>query len=74
MTQSHLHLNLISMHMLDKDGYNHFINSGDWKLSKGSLVVAQGKLCCSFYRTHVKVCGGQLNENDDDTSLDLWHK
>ena len=33
-------LNLISVHMLDKDGYNHFISSGNWKLTKGSLVVA----------------------------------
>ena len=24
-----LRLNLISMHMLDKDGYSHFINSGN---------------------------------------------
>ena len=24
-----LHLNLISMHMLNKDGYNHFISSGN---------------------------------------------
>ena len=35
-----LRLNLICVHMLDKDGYNHFINSGNWKLTKGSLVVA----------------------------------
>ena len=53
-----LRLNLISMHMLDKDGYNHFINSGNWKLTKGTLVVARGRLCCSLYKTQVKVCGG----------------
>ena len=35
-------LNPISVHMLDKDGYNHFINSGNWKLIKGSLVVVFG--------------------------------
>ena len=46
-----LRLNLISMHMLDKDGYNHFINSGNWKLTKGSLVVARDRLCCSMYKT-----------------------
>ena len=43
-----LRLNLISVHMLDKDGYNHFISSGNWKLTKGSLVVALGILCCSL--------------------------
>ena len=44
-------LNLISVHMLDKDGYNHFISSGNWKLTKGSLVVARGRLCFSLYKT-----------------------
>ena len=68
------HLNLISMYMLDKDGYNHFISSGNWKLTKGSLVVARGRLCCSLYKTQAKVCGGQLNAVDDDTSPYLWHK
>ena len=34
-----LSLNLIFVHALDKDGYNHFINNGNWKLTKGSLVV-----------------------------------
>ena len=34
-----LRLNLVSVHMLDKDGYNHFIDSGNWKLTKRSLVV-----------------------------------
>ena len=66
-----LRLNLISMHMLDKDGYNHFINSGNWKLTKVSLVVARGRLCCSLYKTQVKVCEGQLNVIDDGTSPDL---
>ena len=69
-----LRLNLISVHMLDKDGYTHFINSGNWKLTKGSLVVTRGRLYCSLYKTEVKVCGGQLNAVDDGTSPDLWHK
>ena len=62
------------MHILDKHGYNHFINSGNWKLTKGSLVVARGRLCCSMYKPQAKVCGGQLNAVDDDTSPNLWHK
>ena len=69
-----LHLNRISVHMLDKDEYNHFITSGNWKLTKRSLVVAQGTLCCLLYKTQVKVCEAQLNAVDDDTSLDLWHR
>ena len=62
------------MHMLDKDRYNHFNSSGHWKLTKGLMVVARGRLCCSLYKTQAKVCGGQLNAVDDDTSPDLWHK
>ena len=69
-----LHLNLIYVHVLDKDGFNHFINSGTWKLTKGSLVVARGRLCCSLYKTQENVCGGQLNAVDDDNSPDLWNK
>ena len=69
-----LHLNLISVHMLDKDGYSHFISNDNWKLTKGSLVVAWGKLYCLLYKTHVKMCGGQLNAIEDDVSPDLWHK
>ena len=62
-----LRLNLIFVHMLDKDGYNHFNNSANWKPTKGSLVVARGKLYCSLYKTQAKVCKGQLNADDDDT-------
>ena len=36
----YLHMNLIFVHMLDKDGYILSISSGNWKLTKGSLVVA----------------------------------
>ena len=67
-------LNLIYVYMLDKDGYNHFISSGNWKLTKGSLVVARGILYFLLYKTQAKVCGGQLNAVDDDTSPHLWHK
>ena len=37
-------------------------------------MVERDRLCCSFYKKQVKVCGGQLNVVDDDISLDLWHK
>ena len=67
-------LNPILVHMLDKDGYNHFISSGNWKLTKGSFVVAPGRLCYSSYKTQVMVCRGQLNAVDDGTSPDFWHK
>ena len=51
-----LRQNLIFVHILDKDEYNRFINSGNWKLTKGSLVVARDRLCCLMYKTQGKVC------------------
>ena len=69
-----LRLNLISIHMLDNDGYSHSIGNDYQKLTKGSLVAAQGKLCYSLYKTHMKVYGGQLNTVEDDVSPNLWHK
>ncbi|KAA8519832.1 hypothetical protein F0562_014078 [Nyssa sinensis] len=51
-----LRLNLISGIALDREGYvNHFGN-GIWKLTKGSLVVARGKACCTLYKTNLKMC------------------
>ena len=40
-----LRLKQFYVHILYKDGYNHFINSGNWKLIKGSLVVVFGNWC-----------------------------
>ena len=37
-------------------------------------MVARDKLCCSLYKAQVKVCAGQLNAIDDDTSPNLWYK
>ena len=31
-------------------------------------MVERGRLCCSLYKTQEKLCGGQINAVDDDTS------
>ncbi|GKV14824.1 hypothetical protein SLEP1_g25638 [Rubroshorea leprosula] len=59
---------------LDEEGYAHYFGNGNWKLIKGSMVVAKGRACCSLYKTHMKMCGGQLNIVEDDASPNLWHK
>ena len=56
------------------EGYEHYMGNGNWKLTKGSLVIARGRLCCSMYKTHVTVCTGQLNAVEDDASPNLWHR
>ena len=37
-----LRLNLLSVSVLDKEGYHHHTGDGNWKLTKGYLVVARG--------------------------------
>jgi len=34
--------------------------------------VARGEFCCTLYKTHGKVCGGQINAIEDDASPTLW--
>ena len=69
-----LRLNLLSTSTLDKEGYEYFMGKGIWKLTKGSLVVARGKMFCSLYKTHLKIYGNQLNVIENDASSNLWHK
>ena len=51
-----IRLNLISTHVLDKEGYGNYFCGEKWRLSKGSLVFAKGKICCTLYKTQVKLC------------------
>ena len=38
------------------------------------VVFARGKICCTLYKTQVKVCNEAVNATEGDSSLDLWHK
>jgi GAG-pre-integrase domain len=69
-----LRLNLISGNVLDKDGFKHYLEGGEWKLSKGSMVVAKGKSWNSLYRTHAKVLKNGLNAVQTGNSVNLWHQ
>ncbi|GKV31082.1 hypothetical protein SLEP1_g39821 [Rubroshorea leprosula] len=68
-----MRMNLLSAKALDEEGYAHYFGNGNWKLTKGSMVVAKGRACCSLYKTHMKMCGGQLNTVEDEASPNLWH-
>jgi hypothetical protein len=69
---SDMRLHLIFVGALDDDGYqSHFIG-GKWKLLKGHLVVARGFKSGSLYLTQVKMCGGEVNAMECN-STDLWH-
>ena len=69
-----LRLNLISGVALDREGYVNYFGNGKWKLTKGSLVAARGKVRSTLYRTVVKICGDELNETEDGSSPNLLHK
>ncbi|KAK9138868.1 hypothetical protein Sjap_009462 [Stephania japonica] len=69
-----LRLNLISTHALDLDGYYNIFGGKEWKLTKGSIVVARGKLSYTLYKTQLKTVRGDLNAIEDDFSPDLWHR
>ncbi|BBG96644.1 hypothetical protein Prudu_005502 [Prunus dulcis] len=68
-----MHLNLISTGLLDDEGYTNVFAKGKWKLSKNSLILAQGKKENTIYMTHVKVSNGYVNALAEN-SIELWHK
>ena len=51
-----IRLNLISTNVPDKEGYGNYFCDEKWRLSKGSLVFARGKICCTLYKTQGKLC------------------
>ena len=63
-----IRLNLISTGTLDDMGYHSFFGEGNWKLTKGSLVVAKGKKFSSLYMTEAKSYGGEVNAVDDSST------
>ena len=71
---SDIHLNLISTHVLDKEDYGNYFCDGNWRLSKGSLVFARGEICCTLYKTQVKLCKDVVNAAQEDSSPNLWHR
>ena len=50
-------LNLISVGQLDDDGYHNDLCNGQWKLTKGSLILARGKKHSNLYVTQGSILG-----------------
>ena len=61
-----MRLNRISNHILDKEGYGNYFGDGKWRLSKRSLVLAEGLICCTLYKTQVKVCKDVISATQED--------
>ena len=63
--------NLILVVKLDDEGHNMVFNNGGWKVTKGAMVVAQGKKTGTLY---VKSnCRSMIAVADNSMSSNLWH-
>ena len=69
-----MRLNLISTHILDKEGYGNYFGDGKWRLSKESLVLAREKIFGTLYNTQVKVCKDVVSATQEDSTPNLWHR
>ena len=69
-----IRLNLISTRKLYDEGFCNTFDNGQWKLTKGSLVVARGKKESSLYLMQAKIFKGICNAVEDENVVELWHK
>ncbi|KAK9005266.1 hypothetical protein V6N11_042709 [Hibiscus sabdariffa] len=69
-----IRLNLISAERLDDGGFCNTFSDGQWKLTKGSLVVARGKKSSNLYLMQASTSGDTVNVTVNDSSTELWHK
>ena len=69
-----MHLNMISTHIMDKEGYGNYFGDGKLRLSRGSLVLVGGKICCTLYKTQVKVCKDVISAIEEDFMPNLWRR
>ncbi|RVW61571.1 Retrovirus-related Pol polyprotein from transposon TNT 1-94 [Vitis vinifera] len=68
-----IRMNLISIGKLDDEGlYNTFLDS-QWKLTRGSMVVAKRKKYSSLYLMQARVIDSSINAVNDDGTIELWH-
>ncbi|KAK8976345.1 hypothetical protein V6N11_074220 [Hibiscus sabdariffa] len=69
-----IRLNLISAGKLDDEGLCNIFSDGQWKLTKGSLVVAQGKKSSNLYLMQASTSRDTVNVTVNDISIELWQK
>ncbi|KAK8600833.1 hypothetical protein V6N12_050681 [Hibiscus sabdariffa] len=67
-------LNLISIGRLDDEGFCNTFSDGQWKLTKGSLIVARGKKSSNLYLMQALTSKDTVNVAVNDSSTELWHK
>nr|GEV02725.1 retrovirus-related Pol polyprotein from transposon TNT 1-94 [Tanacetum cinerariifolium] len=68
-----MRLNIISIGLLNEDGYHNSSSNGLWKVTLGSLIVARGKRESKLYMTHPKISKSIVNVVDNDDMTELWN-
>ncbi|KAL4319652.1 hypothetical protein GQ457_18G003870 [Hibiscus cannabinus] len=68
------HWNLIYARKLDDEGFCNTFSEGQWKLTKGSLVVARRKKSSNFYLMQASTSRDTVNVTVNNNSTELWHK
>ena len=69
-----LRLNIISIGLLDKDGYLSNFGDEKYKLTKGNLVVAKGNQVLVLYHVIANLSSVSVNALEKEDSCVLWHK
>ena len=69
-----IRLNLISTSKLDDEGFKNSFHNGQWKLTKGSLMVARGKKDSTLYFMHANLFKDMVNVVEKDSTIELWYK
>jgi hypothetical protein len=69
-----LRLNIISVGLLDKDGYLSRFGNAQYKLTKGNMIVAKGNMVSVLYHVHAKLSAACVNALQKEDACALWHK
>ncbi|KAL6328283.1 hypothetical protein AAG906_034426 [Vitis piasezkii] len=68
-----IRMNLISTGKLDDEGFCNTFRDSQWKLTRGSMVIAKGNKSSSLYLMQARVIDSSINAVDDDSTFELWH-
>ena len=68
---SNIRLNLISARRLDDEGFCSTFSDGQWRLTKGSMVVARGNKSLSLYVMQAKLFRDIVNAVENDGVVEL---
>ena len=69
-----IRLNLISTRKLNDDGYYSGFGNGQWKLTKGSLIIAIYKRNPNLYMMQAKILKDVIHAIENVDTIELWHK